>query len=117
VRFELPYDSERPHPFLVGSVIIVAIADLGESELDAVSATMLQHRIGVQPVDGPLVGEQSRWFVGPWSAPDARDEGLVVVSRMQNAILSVAMAGPPDLILQDEVAALATLLWDRYFEQ
>lgn len=113
VRFERRGGPVANAPFEVGSVVILAVSDLGTDELDAIAEALIQNRTGLTAVSGPSVADEARWFAGPWMAADAEDEGYLVVSLSQNAVIAVGMAGPPGTLRQADVAAYATLLWER----
>jgi hypothetical protein len=113
VRFDRLDGTDSNGPFQIGSVIIHTASALGTAELDTIAETLVQLRTGLVAVDGPRVADEARWYAGPWSAPDAEDEGHVLASLSGNAVIAVGMAGLPGTVSQADVAAYANLLWER----
>ncbi len=114
VVYERPAGSPLDEPFEAGSTIIVVNGQLGPGDFELISATMMQNRTGLTRVVGAPVGDETHWYAGPWSAPDADDEGQVVVSRQANVVIAVGLMGLPGAVRSDEVERLARLLWERY---
>lgn len=97
----------------VGSLLIRNDRSPLEPDFDELASTIVRQRPGLQPVEGPAVGSDVRWYAGPWSDVPGEDEAHVLVARLGPTLLSVAVVGDPGTVRQADALSFATLVLER----
>ena len=97
----------------VGSLLIRNDGGPADISFDTLAATVVRQRTGLGAVEGPPVGTDVRWYVGPWGEPPGEDEAHVLVWQIGGTVASVAVVGQPGAVRQEQVVQYATLVSDR----
>lgn len=97
----------------VGSLLIQNERSPHEPEFDELASAIVRQRPGLQSVEGPSVGNDARWYAGPWGDVAGEDEAYVLVARLGPTVVSIAVAGDPGNVRQAEALSFATVVVER----
>jgi hypothetical protein len=97
----------------VGTLLLRMDGGLTPGDFDWVATRLASGQAGFQEEQGPHVGEETRWFVGPWPPQNPAEESRVVVVHHGEYVLSIVVGGPMGTAGQERVMSYASTVIDR----
>jgi hypothetical protein len=113
VFFERARDGTPDSPSVVGSLLMQVEGGLMPGEFDVLANLIVSPVGGMQPVVGPPLGEEARWFAGSSLEGTPPDEAHILVARMGTFVLSIVLEGPVGTVSQDAAAEYASVVTER----